>query len=100
MSKKYYSKNKNTKRKSKKNTKRLTKKRSYAKKQRGGVGFTFNHGCKVGGLPQRVAVSDCPNVGPLDNCFIKAMYGKSCNQSGGKRKYKYSRKVTSRKYRR
>ena len=71
--------------KSKKNMKRLSK--SSRKLQRGGVGFTFDHGCKVGGLPARVALSDCPNVGPLDSCHIKAMYGQSCKrQMGGSRK--------------
>jgi hypothetical protein len=70
---------------SRRNSKRMSKK--LRKNQRGGVGFSFDHGCKVGGLPARVATNDCPSVGPLDSCHIKALYGNSCSrQAGGARK--------------
>ena len=93
----------NTRNKTNKN--RKSSKRVSKKVQRGGVGFTFDNGCKVGGLPARVATSDCPNVGPLSSCHIKAAYGQSCTgQVGGAKKNnkvrkssKYNRSSKSRK---
>lgn len=68
-----------------------TKSRSKSQKrksvsQRGGVAYTFDHNCRVGGLPSRVAISECPKAGPLDSCYIKQLYGQTCNQAGGKSK--------------
>ena len=75
------------------NKNRKSSKRVSQKVQRGGVGFTIDHGCKVGGLPARVATSDCPNVGPLSSCHIKAAYGQSCSgQVGGARRNGRTRK--------
>tara|TARA_Y100000591_G_C21706574_1_gene631135 strand:+ start:256 stop:627 length:372 start_codon:yes stop_codon:yes gene_type:complete len=80
---------------SRRNSKRMSKK--LRKNQRGGVGFSFDHGCKVGGLPARVATNDCPSVGPLDSCHIKALYGNSCSrQAGGARKSKRSNRKSNR----
>jgi hypothetical protein len=83
----------------KSNTKsRINKNRKFSKRvskkvQKGGVGFTFDNGCRVGGLPARVATSDCPNVGPLSSCHIKAAYGQSCTgQVGGARRNGRTRK--------
>jgi len=55
-------------------TKRRTQKR---RTQQGGVGFRPDvaTGCKIGGLPVINATSDCPDVGPGDNKFAKALYG-------------------------
>jgi len=55
-------------------TKRRTQKR---RTQQGGVGFRPDvaTGCKIGGLPVINAHSDCPDVGPGDNKFAKALYG-------------------------
>ena len=75
------------------NKNRKSSKRVSKKVQRGGVGFTFDHGCRVGGLPARVATSDCPNVGPLSSCHLKAAYGQSCaGQKGGARRTSKSNK--------
>ena len=76
---------------SKKSCKMLKKKGN--KSQKGGVRFGFDHNCRVGGLPARVAISECPNVGPLDARSIRAAYGQSNDlQVGGKRKLKSSKK--------
>ena len=55
-------------------TKRRTQKR---RTQQGGVGFRPDvaTGCKIGGLPVINATSDCPDVGPGDNKFARALYG-------------------------
>lgn len=83
---------KNSSKSNKRNSTRKVRK-GLRRTQRGGVGFTFDHNCRVGGLPARVATSECPNIGPLDSCSIKAAYGQSCNrQIGGKRKLKSSKK--------
>lgn len=52
--------------------------------QRGGVGYKLDvfKNCKIGGLPEVVATSDCPPVGPGDSNFAQALYG------GSKRKLK------------
>lgn len=45
--------------------------------QVGGVGFKLDvfKNCKIGGLPEVVATSDCPSVGPGDSNFAQALYG-------------------------
>lgn len=65
-------------------TKRRTQKR---RTQQGGVGFRPDvaTGCKIGGLPVINATSDCPDVGPGDKKFAKALYG------AGRKQRKFSR---------
>ena len=73
------------------NRKKVNKK---SLKQKGGVAYTFNNSCRVGGLPERVALSSCPLAGPLDSCYIKQQYGQSCTkQLGGKRNNKNKTKI-------
>ena len=65
-----------------------TKKRQ----QRGGVGYSLDvtkKNCKIGGLPEVVATSDCPSLGPGDPGFAQALYG-------GSRKSKRVKKSKSR----
>ena len=64
----------------------MVAKKNASRKQKGGVAYTFNNSCRVGGLPERVAISQCPKAGPLDSCHMKQMYGQSCTQAGGKGK--------------
>ena len=47
--------------------------------QKGGVGYKLDvfKNCKIGGLPEVVATSDCPPVGPGDSHFAQALYGGS-----------------------
>jgi hypothetical protein len=73
--------------------KRRTQKR---RTQQGGVGFRPDvaTGCKIGGLPVINATSDCPDVGPGDNKFAKALYGAGRKQrkpSCSKNKYSKSK---------
>jgi hypothetical protein len=77
---------------SKNKSKSMSRKRVSKKSQKGGVAYTFDHSCRVGGLPARVAISECPKAGPLDSCHVKQMYGQSCKQAGGKRNSKRSNK--------
>lgn len=55
--------------------------------QKGGVGYKLDvfKNCKIGGLPEVVATSDCPPVGPGDSHFAQALYG------GSKRKTRRSK---------
>ena len=74
-------------------TKRRTQKR---RTQQGGVGFRPDvaTGCKIGGLPVINATSDCPDVGPGDNKFARALYGAGRKQrkpSCSKNKYSKSK---------
>lgn len=80
--------------KNKRKMKNMSRKRVSRKNQKGGVAYTFDHSCRVGGLPSRVSISECPNKGPLDPCHMKQMYGQSCKQAGGsKRSNKSNKKV-------
>lgn len=47
--------------------------------QKGGVGYKLDvfKNCKIGGLPEVVATSDCPAVGPGNPNFAQALYGGS-----------------------
>lgn len=69
-------------------SKRRTQKR---RAQHGGVGFRPDvaTGCKIGGLPVINATSDCPDVGPGDKKFAKALYG------AGRKQRKSSRSKNS-----
>lgn len=60
--------------------------------QRGGVGYSLDvfKNCKIGGLPEVVATSDCPSMGPGDPGFAKALYG-------GRRKVSKKTKTTKRR---
>ena len=66
-----------------------TKKRQ----QRGGVGYSLDvtKKCKIGGRPEVVATSDCPELGPGDPGFAQALYG------GSRRKTKRVKKSKSKK---
>ena len=79
-------------------TKRRTQKSTTQKRrtQQGGVGFRPDvaTGCKIGGLPVINATSDCPDVGPGDKKFAKALYGAGRKQrkpSCSKNKYSKSK---------
>ncbi len=47
--------------------------------QKGGVGLKLDvaKNCKIGGLPEVVATSDCPPLGPGASNFAQALYGGS-----------------------
>lgn len=78
-------------------TKRRTQKR---RTQQGGVGFRPDvaTGCKIGGLPVINATSDCPDVGPGDKKFAKALYGAGRKQRKSSRsKSKSAKKSKSQK---
>lgn len=70
--------------------KNLSKKRRTT--QKGGVGYKLDvlKNCKIGGLPEVVATSDCPPVGPGDSNFAQALYG------GSKRKTRRAKKLSRR----
>jgi hypothetical protein len=62
-------------------------KRSYKKHQKGGAGYSLTD-CRIGGLSEVRAYSECPqNVGPGSADFAKALYSApilfSGNQAGG-----------------
>lgn len=80
-------KTKNCKRRSTSSKRRTQKRRA----QHGGVGFRpgVATGCKIGGLPVINATSDCPDVGPGDKKFAKALYG------AGRKQRKSSRSKNS-----
>ena len=50
--------------------------------QNGGVAYTLDTGCKIGGLPEVKAVSDCPAVGHRSPKFAEALYGGSKKRKG------------------
>lgn len=60
--------------------------------QKGGVGYKLDvfKNCKIGGLSEVVATSDCPPVGPGDSHFAQALYG------GSKRKTRRAKKISRR----
>lgn len=60
--------------------------------QKGGVGYKLDvlKNCKIGGLPEVVATSDCPPVGPGDSHFAQALYG------GSKRKTRRAKTLSRR----
>lgn len=79
-------------------TKRRTQKRRV---QNGGVGFRPDvaTGCKIGGLPVINATSDCPDVGPGDKKFAKALYGAGRKQRKPScSKNKHSKSKSAKKY--
>lgn len=68
------------------NFKKLLDKKSLKKtSQKGGVGFSPDvSACPIGGLPEIVPTSDCPNkVGPGSKNFAKALY---TDMKGGAKK--------------
>lgn len=80
----------------KKQTKRSGKRRNcssmHKKNQRGGVGYTTTD-CRIGGLSEVRAYSECPqDVGPGDAAFAKTLYEApilfSGSQTGGSRRKK------------
>jgi hypothetical protein len=69
-------------------------------KQHGGVGYTLDvfKNCKIGGLPEVVATSDCPAVGPGDSKFAQALYGGSKSKRRSRRvKRRQTKKKAARK---
>lgn len=56
-----------------------TQSRKRRTAQKGGVGYKLDvlKNCKIGGLPEVVATSDCPPIGPGDSNFAQALYGGS-----------------------
>jgi hypothetical protein len=76
---------------------KLKQQRKTAKRhQKGGVGYTLTD-CRIGGLSEVRAFSECPqNVGPASADFAKALYSAPLlfsGQAGGARR----RKSTKRK---
>lgn len=69
------------------NHRKKSTKRSHKKHQKGGAGYTLTD-CRIGGLSEVRAYSECPqNVGPGSADFAKALYSApilfSGNQAGG-----------------
>jgi hypothetical protein len=69
------------------NHRKKSTKRSHKKHQKGGAGYTLTD-CRIGGLSEVRAYSECPqNVGPGSAEFAKALYSApilfSSNQAGG-----------------
>jgi hypothetical protein len=72
-----------------------TQSRKRRTTQKGGVGYKLDvlKNCKIGGLPEVVATSDCPPIGPGDSHFAQALYGGAKT----KRKSRHSKRRQTKK---
>jgi len=75
---------------------RKTAKRTAKRHQKGGVGYTLTD-CRIGGLSEVRAFSECPqNVGPASPDFAKALYSAPILFSGQTGGAHHRRKTTKR----